>query len=248
MSTLLLRLVAPLQSWGSDSKFDRRNTWRSPSKSGVVGLCAAALGIRRDDKERIKELAMLKFGVRIDRPGKLIKDFHMAHYEAFWDMGDRSRINRGAKSGSAYLTNRYYLSDAAFLAGFEGNEGLLEEIDAAIRAPMFPLFLGRRSCPPEGQVALGIKPIGLRKALETEPSVALIRKTASYGVDEPRVIVMDSDSDGNYQRDLPVSFSTERRVFDSRRVNEFDIPALNQTVEELFDSEHDALAELEAPL
>lgn len=47
MATLLLRLAAPLQSWGSDSKFETRKTDREPTKSGVVGLLAAALGLRR---------------------------------------------------------------------------------------------------------------------------------------------------------------------------------------------------------
>ena len=51
MATLLLRLAAPLQSWGSDSKFETRKTDREPTKSGVVGLLAAALGLRRDDTE-----------------------------------------------------------------------------------------------------------------------------------------------------------------------------------------------------
>ena len=49
MATLLLRLAAPLQSWGSDSKFDIRRTGREPTKSGVVGLLTAAKGLRRDD-------------------------------------------------------------------------------------------------------------------------------------------------------------------------------------------------------
>ena len=52
MSTLLLRLAAPLQSWGIDSKFDIRRTGREPSKSGVIGLICAALGIKRDDEDR----------------------------------------------------------------------------------------------------------------------------------------------------------------------------------------------------
>ena len=50
MATLLLRLAAPLQSWGMDSKFETRKTNREPTKSGIVGLLAAALGIRRDDR------------------------------------------------------------------------------------------------------------------------------------------------------------------------------------------------------
>ena len=56
MATLLLRLAAPLQAWGSDSKFETRKTDREPTKSGVVGLLAAALGLRRDDTEGLARL------------------------------------------------------------------------------------------------------------------------------------------------------------------------------------------------
>ena len=67
MATLLLRLAAPLQSWGSDSKFETRKTDREPTKSGVVGLLAAALGLRRDDTEGLARLNGLRFAVRADQ-------------------------------------------------------------------------------------------------------------------------------------------------------------------------------------
>jgi CRISPR system Cascade subunit CasD len=54
MSTLLLRLAAPIQAWGVD-KFERRGTERIPTKSGVIGLLAAALGRRRN--ESIEDLS-----------------------------------------------------------------------------------------------------------------------------------------------------------------------------------------------
>ena len=75
MATFLLRLSAPLQSWGIDSKFNTRKTAREPSKSGVIGLLAAALGRKRD--EDINDLCKLKFGVRIDQEGKLLKDYQI---------------------------------------------------------------------------------------------------------------------------------------------------------------------------
>ena len=72
MATLLLRLAAPLQSWGSDSKFETRKTDREPTKSGVVGLLAAALGLRRDDTEGLARLNGLRFAVRADQEGSLL--------------------------------------------------------------------------------------------------------------------------------------------------------------------------------
>ena len=76
MSTLLMRLAAPLQSWGVDAKFDRRGTERTPTKSGVIGLVAASLGRRRN--ENVMDLQTLRFGVRVDREGVLLRDYHTA--------------------------------------------------------------------------------------------------------------------------------------------------------------------------
>ena len=67
MATLLLRLAAPLQSWGADSKFETRKTNREPTKSGVIGLLAAALGLRRDDAAGIARLNGLHFAVLTGR-------------------------------------------------------------------------------------------------------------------------------------------------------------------------------------
>ena len=96
MSTLLLRFAAPLQAWGTESKYDIRKTDREPSKSGVVGFLAAALGRRRD--ESVEDLNELRLGVRVDQEGEIIQDFHMVHKD----------------EKTSYLTRRFYLSDAIF--------------------------------------------------------------------------------------------------------------------------------------
>ena len=153
MATLLLRLAAPLQSWGSDSKFETRKTDREPTKSGVVGLLAAALGLRRDDTEGLARLNGLRFAVRADQEGSLLVDFHTA----------KSR-------DTSYVTYRHYLQDAVFLAGLEsGDEALLRELEAALRHPVCPLYLGRRSCPPTLPLCLGIRQGSLLDVLRTEP-------------------------------------------------------------------------------
>src|SRR3954463_10414355 len=105
MSVLLLKLAGPLQSWGSSSRFARRGTDTAPTKSGVIGLLAAAKGIRRT--EPLTELLGLEFGVRLDQPGQILRDFQTA----------RSLDGRD----SAPLTYRFYLSDAVFLAAVHGD-------------------------------------------------------------------------------------------------------------------------------
>src|SRR5690606_40565014 len=74
--TLRMRFAGPMQSWGTRSRFDHRDTEVAPSKSGVIGLVAAALGRHRD--EPIGDLASLRLGVRLDREGVLMRDYHTA--------------------------------------------------------------------------------------------------------------------------------------------------------------------------
>ena len=132
MATLLLRLAAPLQSWGADSKFETRKTNREPTKSGVIGLLAAALGLRRDDATGLARLNGLHFAVRADREGSLLVDFHTANREE-----DRK------KGKAPYVTYRHYLQDAVFLVGLESEDtALLQELETALKHPVYPLYLG----------------------------------------------------------------------------------------------------------
>ena len=223
MSTLLLRLAAPLQAWGTDSKFEVRRTNREPSKSGVIGLLAAALGFRRDAD--LSELSALRFGVRVDRNGEVIKDFHMAKAEK-----------------TSYLTYRYYLSDAIFLVGLESEDrSFLEKIERALRNPCFPLFLGRRSCPPTLPLVLGIREGALEIALREEENqnkdLKSIRQSHRY-------IRLDCDvaeQGGAVVQDLPISFNPMKREFGYRRAKEIWLRDEVNTEESAED--HDAMAE-----
>ena len=130
MATLLLRLAAPLQAWGSDSKFETRKTDREPTKSGVVGLLAAALGLRRDDTEGLARLNGLRFAVRADQEGSLLVDFHTA----------KSR-------DTSYVTYRHYLQDAVFLAGLESEDEALLRAGSGSAAPGLPPVSGAALLP-----------------------------------------------------------------------------------------------------
>lgn len=80
MKTLTIKLSAPLQAYGNEASFERRTSWQAPSKSAVIGMIAAALGLRRDS-EQISELNSLAFAVRIDQPGKIMTDFHTVEWK-----------------------------------------------------------------------------------------------------------------------------------------------------------------------
>jgi CRISPR system Cascade subunit CasD len=206
MNTLLLRLVAPMQSWGIESHFSMRDSGLEPSKSGVIGLICAALG--RPRQSALDDLTSLRMGVRVDREGLLRSDFHIAQNVLGSD---------GINIKSSVTSNRYYLSDAAFLVGLEyPNLALLEEIYQALQKPVWAIFLGRKAFAPSTPVWL---PDGLRlsEALET----ALINYpwvyswTSGKAPSELRLVIEDLAGEQS-RSDVPISFA-ERR-FSSRRV------------------------------
>lgn len=202
MSTLLLRFAGPLQAWGADSRFDVRRTNREPTKSGVIGLIASALGLRRDAP--LDELNRLRFGVRVDREGVLLRDLHTVRKD----------------KNTSYMTTRYYLSDAVFLVGlYSDDETLMRRLEHAVRNPAHPLFLGRRSCPPEGRVCLGLRQIPLEEALKSEPSL-IPPKPSKPGEPQRARIVLDDPHGTARLNDLPVSFSPYNRQYAYRAARE----------------------------
>lgn len=226
MSTLLLRLAGPLQAWGTESKFETRRTEREPTKSGVVGLLMAALGCRRDDEQTLQRLDKLRMGVRVDQPGTLLRDFHTAH----------------PHQGTGYTTTRFYLADAVFLVGLESEDaGLLETLEAALQTPVFPLFLGRRACPPTLPLVIGLRASDLQTALQREPWQAAPWRRPKLDT-HLKLVLEGVETNGAVRRlrDRPVSFDIAHREFGYRyaTVCSWAIEA-NGTA-----ADHDAMAEL----
>lgn len=203
-STLLLKLSGPLQSWGTDSRYSTRDTSPHPSKSGVVGLIAAAMGRRRSDP--VEDLASLRFGVRIDQPGSMAKDFQTA---IDWRTGKPQP-----------LISRYYLADAVFVAAIEGPESVLEGIESALRSPRFPLYLGRRSCPAGADLVLGIREGNLESALQQERWHASQAHRRSRAQRVSLAVIRDArpGESGQQVHDHPLSFAQEHRRYSWREV------------------------------
>lgn len=208
MATLLLRLAAPMQSWGISSQFTERDTAREPSKSGVIGLICAALG--RPREADLSDLAELKMGVRVDREGLLRKDFQIAQ-DILQADGKKVREN-------PEISNRYYLADAVFLVGLEGSLDLLKEIHLALQKPHWLLYLGRKAFPPGKSVYLsdGLRDAPLFEALSSYPSLVPDPKPSLR-------VVVESDSGEFLRQDVPLNF--EKRHFSYRRVHIDLVPA-----------------------
>ena len=146
-TTLLLQIAGPMQSWGFRSRFDNRDTGLEPTRSGMIGMLCAAQGRGRDTD--LSEFEQLRMGVRVDAPGRVAFDYHTA--QPVW---------RG--STSTTVSERYYLADARFLVGLESDDvDLLQNLEAALREPVWALFLGRKSFAPS--LPLHLETSGLRE-------------------------------------------------------------------------------------
>ncbi|MCI1935831.1 MAG: type I-E CRISPR-associated protein Cas5/CasD [Bifidobacteriaceae bacterium] len=216
-----MRLCAPLQSWGASSRFTRRETEMMPTKSGVIGMIAAALGMKRS--EGLLRFEGLRFGVRVDQPGTLMSDYQVA--QKFPEKPRSQRI-------TLPLSKRYYLQDAVFLVGVESEDRQeLESYREALSHPYYQLFLGRRSCPPDGPIKTDIQDGDLEDVLKTAPWSATSRyrryvertqrhfpeRAEGEIVVEPR----NEESSGEFIDELnddPVSFDPRERKWKSRSI------------------------------
>lgn len=156
-ANLVLRLAGPLQSWGSSSQFNRRETDMEPTKSGVLGLLAAADGRQRGDS--ITDLLSLELGVRVDQAGSLLRDYHTVSDYRGVPLLSAAVNAKGVQKGTSpkkltHVTQRFYLQDAVFVAVIRGDEELIGRLARACTHPAFPLSLGRRSCVPAQPLVL----------------------------------------------------------------------------------------------
>lgn len=221
---LLLRLSAPMQSWGVMSRFSRRDTGKEPSKSGVVGLLCAALGISRDEANKenpvFANLINLKMGVVVLREGILQSDYHTAQNIIKAD-------GSLPPKGDTKLSTRFYLADADFVVGLAGDDlETLGTAQAALQKPVWQLFLGRKAFVPDMPVYFREGILTSEKPLEdflrSGELVEILQKYRDEfgersGKSETRQRLIIEDEQGSETRqDVPLSFAARR--FTNRRV------------------------------
>lgn len=152
---LLFRLYAPLAAWGDIAVGEHRPSFAHPSKSAVIGLIAAALGLRRDQEEAQRTLAeSYSFSVKIDTMGGLLRDYHTIQVPP----ARKGLIHPTRRSELAFctlntiLSSRDYRTDAFYTVAVWGARDPLpyglDQLVEALKKPVFTLYLGRKSCPP----------------------------------------------------------------------------------------------------
>ncbi len=231
-SYLLLWLEAPLQSWGHDSKFGRRDTLNFPTKSGVLGLVCCALGVGGEQRELLAELAPLKQTVlsfvrtyqrsnemvKTDRE-PLLRDFHMvgSGYDVKdpWQSLLIPKTSQGKKAvgGGAKITYRYYLQDMFFAVVLEIPTNKTETIAKALQQPVWDLYLGRKSCVPTDFI--------YRDSFDSDEEAIVAAQTLATEkelLEDFRVLDGEYEGDEVFSlTDVPVCFG-EHKVYRDRRV------------------------------
>ena len=235
---LVLRLAGPLQSWGSGSQYNRRETAGEPTKSGILGLLAAATGRRRSDP--IEDLLALRLGVRTDQPGTLLRDYHTVSDYRGRPLPSAAVTAHGLQKPAGdkhtHVTQRYYLQDAVFVVVVTGPIPLLGDLVGALSRPAFPLALGRRACVPTHPIHLpapspdrlpgrgGLWAGDLTQVLRAVPwqaspsRVEALRRAGNPPASVDLPAVLDDPGGDDVRSDVPRSFDPTARGFETRRV------------------------------
>jgi len=223
---LAFHLEGPLQSWGERARWTIRDTANEPTKSGVIGLLAACLGWGIENDVQIAELATaVRLGVRIDRPGRGLVDFHTV-VGGVRSADGKIKITETTKQPEVVVSRRSYLADASFLVVLGGSTERLDRLEKAILDPVWPPFLGRKSCPPSVPIVpRRLEARGIEDALRQIPWTP---RDAEQTPDRFRAVVEVDQTKApaelgvvHRRQDVPRSFVY--RLYDTRLVREFSI-------------------------
>lgn len=163
MTFLVFQLQAALASWGDVAVGEYRGSRDLPGTSALIGLLGAALGVRRDDEAAHAELRDgYRFAVGVVTPGQLLRDYHTAQVpgrSALKGRPHRTRrdeLNLPRHDLNTILSTRDYRQNASWAVAVQALPGAphrLEALAAALRQPLFVLYLGRKCCPPAAPLA-----------------------------------------------------------------------------------------------
>ena len=221
---LALLLDAPLQSWGFASRFQRRTTGLHPTKSGVIGLICAAMGLAKglpEEAEWLPKLSGLKMTtIALPRNDvRRLEDFHTVG-GGYDKETQRQSIPRKASGGpcdNPTVSRRQYLYDARFGVIFAGERFVLERAAAALEDPVWGIWLGRKSCIPAESLFRGMftTPAEAERVLIGGAPIEQFTRLED---------VANFDAGTDSYNDQPVSFGTadssaEGRDYAVRRVN-----------------------------
>ncbi|MGD9818927.1 MAG: type I-E CRISPR-associated protein Cas5/CasD [Desulfomonilaceae bacterium] len=175
---MVFRLYGPMCSWGDVAVGGFRPSVSSPSRSAIIGMLAAALGIKRDHEDELLSLdRSISLAVEVESYGTLMVDYHTAQSPRslsgnfFFSRKREIEAVREDTKAQATLSQREYFVDSVYrvFAWLNSNSDvqMLRVLLKALKQPRFPLYLGRKSCPPSLPLAPQIlQAETLKKAIE----------------------------------------------------------------------------------
>lgn len=224
---LLLWLEAPLQAWGHDSRFGRRDSLDFPTKSGVLGLLCCARGAAGAQTEWLdvwsdRDLQVIAY-VPGDAKGQalprlpLLRDFQMVG--SGYDDQDpwssllipKTRDGKKAVGGGTKMTYRYYLQDMAYAVALQGPENELDQLDEALRNPVWDLYLGRKCCVPTEFICQGVY-ADIDQATRRASEIAAQKSRHAVF----RVLQGEHEGEVLTLNDVPLQFGDHKRYRDRR--------------------------------
>ena len=231
---ILMWLEGPLQSWGFDSRYNRRDTLNFPTKSGVLGMVCAALGAGGKQKTLLATFASLdmqvfafphqnhgrKISFSMDPP--ILEDFQMVgsgyHEDDPWQCLLIPKTSEGKKAvgGGTKLTYRYYLQDMAFAVLLELPQERAQQVAQAMVAPVWDLSLGRKCCTPTEFIYQGVFS-GVEEGKEKAFALAMEKsRSLAFHVEQG-----EKDGDETFTlNDVPLQFG-KQKVYKDRQVTLF---------------------------
>lgn len=224
---LLLWLEAPLQAWGHDSKFGRRDSLDFPTKSGVLGLLSSARGAGGEEREWLaawSNLDMQLVGyVPVDRQGQpmarqpLLRDFQMvgSGYDAQdpWQnlLIPKTADGKKPNGSGTKMTYRYYLQDMAYAVALQAPAALADAAADALVNPVWDIYLGRKTCVPTEFIYQGKFP-SAEEALQASAVLAK-DKGRAFAL---RVLQGDHEGEVLALNDVPLRFGQHKQYRDRR--------------------------------
>ncbi|WP_062195573.1 type I-E CRISPR-associated protein Cas5/CasD [Caldimonas taiwanensis] len=202
MDVLILRFDAPLMSFGGVVVDQNNPTWRFPGRSMLAGLLGNALGLDHRDTAKLQALQdRLRFAARWDAEPEPLTEYQTVDLgQAFLvDTGWTTRGRREDRKGGSAATGTHqrwrdhWANGVATVALALDGDGTptLDELEAALRRPARPLFIGRKPCLPAAPIFLGRRVAeGVKAALAAEPLAEIgprrrpARITALWPLDE----------------------------------------------------------------
>jgi CRISPR system Cascade subunit CasD len=238
---LVFTLYGPFASWGTIAVGEVRDSDVIPTRSAILGLLAASLGIRRDEPARLQALSSaVGIAVVVEADGIALEDYHTAQtlparMNGQWHIrGEEITLGEEHDALETVLSWRSYRCDALYRIAVwaRAAEPSLSAIGKALSTPFFVLSLGRRACVLGAPLAARIvdgatieEAIGAYEHLpELHPLVRRLRTLTARRHGSTRLLAADVGAPMAAtatlevtRRDQPVERRGDRWFFEDRR-------------------------------